>query len=96
MWSSAPSPGLLAGGPEALHEEPLPEEADLQFRIFLEGDQPPVEEVGRVAWQDEGEDAACRVGIRFQSVNEEIRHRMESFVASALSDDLVRRQALEE
>jgi c-di-GMP-binding flagellar brake protein YcgR len=64
------------------HEEPLPDNRDLKFRILLEPGTDPVPVTARVSWQKENAFGHFLIGLQFTDVSDEAKERIETYVES--------------
>lgn len=64
------------------HEEPLPEDRDLHFRILLEPGTDPVPVTSRVSWQKENAFGHFLIGLKFTDISDEAKERIENYVRS--------------
>lgn len=69
------------------HEEPLPEDKDLKFRILLEPGLEPVAVNSRVSWQKENAFGHYLIGLQFTDVSEESKDRIESYIKATAKRD---------
>lgn len=79
---------VSAGGVQVVHEDWLPEGADIGVRVFLDPAGPPLEESARVAWQRSGE--RVRAGLRFSGERSSTRERIRSFIGALLTREVSR------
>ena len=67
------------------HEEPLPDDRDLRFRILLEPGTDPVPVTARVSWQKENAFGHFLIGLQFTEASEEAKERIETYIESTAS-----------
>lgn len=75
---------LSTSGMRINHEEPLPEDCQLDFRILLEPGQAPVAVKSEVSWQKENAFGHYLIGLRFTDIDEGAEQRIEAYIHQAL------------
>lgn len=71
---------MSVSGMRINHEQALPENRDLKFRIILEPGREPVEVIARVSWQKENAFGHYLIGLQFSEVSEETKDRIEGYI----------------
>lgn len=79
---------LSAKGMRISHENTFPEGEDINFRILLDFDKPPIELTGKVAWQRPISYGGYNIGIEFVKISEEHIKRIDDFIDSAFTGKL--------
>ncbi len=75
---------LSTSGMRINHEEPLPEDCTLDFRILLEPGEPPVAVKSEVSWQKENAFGHYLIGLRFVDIDGQAERRIDAYIEQAL------------
>jgi len=73
---------MSSSGMRINHEEPLPEDRELIFRILLEPGLDPVPVRAKVTWQKENAFGHFLIGLQFTEVSEQAKERIETYIRS--------------
>jgi c-di-GMP-binding flagellar brake protein YcgR len=71
---------MSSSGMRINHEEPLPDDRELKFRILLEPGTDPVPVTARVSWQKENAFGHFLIGLQFTEVTEDAKERIETYI----------------
>lgn len=71
---------MSSSGMRINHEEALPDDRELNFRILLEPGLEPVSVKSRVSWQKENAFGHYLIGLQFTEVSDEAKERIENYI----------------
>lgn len=71
---------MSSSGMRINHEEALPEDRELNFRILLEPGMDPVPVKSKVSWQKENAFGHFLIGLQFTEVSDEARDRIDNYI----------------
>ena len=74
---------LSTSGMRINHEEALPEDRELKFRILLEPGLEPIEVRSQVSWQKENAFGHYLIGLQFSELSEIAKTRIEDYIESS-------------
>lgn len=73
---------LSSSGMRINHEEALPEDKDLKFRILFDPGLEPIVVHSRVSWQKENAFGHYLIGLEFTEIDDEAKQRIDDYVQS--------------
>ncbi len=77
---------LSTTGMRINHEDPLPENQTIDFRILLEPGTDPVAVRSKVSWQKENPFGHYLIGLQFTDLESEAQIRIEEYIEKAVQD----------